>query len=256
MPECGKQAPDLKIAICDDVPEDAEAIRSCAGEFMRSSGICWGFDLFSSGEALLEHIKTKSDRYDICFVDVLMNGINGIETAAAVKTALPDCKIVFVTSSHEFAVEAFSLNALHYLVKPITKEQITEVFRRCSKELLKPYITVFDGSDRIKVFLDSILYLESSHDSNAHSNTYIITASCRMTVRTSLSEVEKLVGEDFLKLHRGLIVNMDFIKQMGRDRCVLKNGVEEILSRSARGEIRERYKSYLSNRIRNLGVEL
>lgn len=68
--------------------------------------------------------------------------------------------------------------------------------------------------------------------------------------------MEKLVGENFLKLRRGLIVNMDFIRQMGMDRCVLKNGVEEVLSRSARGEIRERYKSYLSNRIKNLGAEL
>ncbi len=256
MLECGKQVTDLKIAICDDTARDAEAIRSCAGEFMRSSGVCCIFDTFNSGEALLDHIKTKKARYDMCFVDVLMKGINGIETAAAVKTALSDCKIVFVTNSHEFAVEAFSLNALHYLVKPITKEQIEEVFRRCIRELLKPYITVFDGTDQVKVFLDSILYLESTHDINAHSNTYILTESCRITARKSLAEVEKLVGENFLKLHRGLIVNMDFIRQMGKDRCVLKNGAEEVLSRSARGEIRERYKSYLSNRIKNLGAGL
>jgi len=256
MPESEKQAKDLKIAICDDITQDAEAIQSCAGEFMQASGVCCVFDRFSSGEALLDYIKAKRVRYDICFVDVLMNGINGIETASAVKTALPDCKIVFVTNSHEFAVEAFSLNALHYLVKPITEEQIAEVFRRCSGELLKPYITVFDGTDQVKVFLDSILYLESTHNSNAHSNTQIITESCRITARKSLSEAEKLVGDNFLKLHRGLIVNMDYIKQMGMDRCVLKNGAEEILSRSARGEIRERYKNYLSNRIRNLGADL
>ncbi len=256
MPECGKQAADLKIAICDDITRDAEAIRSCVGEFMQASGVCCGFDMFNSGEALLDHMETKAVRYDMCFVDVLMNGINGMKTASAVKTALPDCKIVFVTNSHEFAVEAFSLNALHYLVKPVTKEQISEVFRRCSGELLKPYITVFDGKDQVKVYLDSILYLESTHDSNAHSNTQIITGSCRITARKSLSEAEKLVGENFLKLHRGLIVNMDFIKQMGMDRCVLKNGVEEVLSRSARSEIREKYKNYLSNRIKNLGAEL
>jgi len=256
MPGYGKQTADLRIAICDDITRDAEAIRACAGEFTQDSGICCGFDTFSSGEALLDRINTQKVRYDMCFVDVLMGGINGIETASAVKTALPDCKIVFVTNSHEFAVEAFSLNALHYLVKPITKEQIAEVFRRCTRELLKPYITVFDGTDQVKVFLDSILYLESTHDINAHSNTQIITESCRITARKSLSEVEKLVGEDFLKLHRGLIVNMDFIQQMGMDRCVLKNGAVEVLSRSARGEIRERYKSYLSNRIKNLGAEL
>jgi len=256
MPEGGKQAADLKIAICDDIARDAEAIRVCAGEFMQAAGVCCGFDIFSSGEALLDRIKAEKVRYDLCFVDVLMNGINGIETASAVKTVLPDCKIVFVTNSLEYAVDAFSLNALHYLVKPITKEQIAEVFRRCTSQLPKPYITVFDGTDQVKVFLDSILYLESTHDINAHSNTQIITESCRITARKSLSEVEKLVGENFLKLHRGLIVNMDFIRQMGMDRCVLKNGAEEVLSRSARGEIRERYKSYLSNRIKNLGEDL
>ncbi len=255
MPEYGKQT-DLRIAICDDAIRDAEKIHICASELMQSSGVRCGFDTFNSGEALINHMKTKRVRYDMCFVDVLMNGINGVETAATVKTVLPDCRIVFVTNSQEYAVDAFSLNALHYIIKPITKEQLSEVFRRYSENLLKPYIMVFDGVDQIKVFLDSILYLESSHDSNAHSNTHIITKSSCITVRKSLSETEKLVGEKFLKLHRGLIVNMDFIKQMGVDKCVLKNGAEETLSRNARRNIREKYKNYLSNRIKNLGADL
>ncbi|MCM1123111.1 MAG: LytTR family DNA-binding domain-containing protein [Eubacterium sp.] len=256
MPEYGVQRTNLNIAICDDILQDAETIRCFVKELMQKSGVRCKFDLFDSGEAMLDRVKTKDARYDLYFVDVLMGGINGIETADAVKAALQDCQIVFVTNSQEFAVEAFSLNALHYLIKPITREQIAEVFKRFSIEAPKPYIMVYDGTDQIKVFLDNILYLESSHDSNAHSNTHIITKSCRITVRKALSEVEKLLGEDFLKLHRGFVVNMAFIERMGTDRCILKNGSEEILSRRARAELREKYKNYLSNRIKNLGEDL
>lgn len=247
------QIKNLKIAVCDDIAQDAEAVCICVRELMKNSGTRCGFDIFDSGEAMLERMKTGPVRYDLCFIDILMNKINGIEAANAVKAVQQDCKIVFVTGSREFAVDAFSLNALHYLIKPVTKEQLTEVFRRLSTEFLKPYIMVFDGTDQVKVFLDNILYLESAHDCNAHSNTQIITKACCITTRSPLSEIEKLLGEDFLKLHRGLIVNMVFIERMDTDRCTLKNGTVEILSRNARSHIREKYKSYLSNRIRNLG---
>ena len=256
MTEYGTQRRNLNIAICDDILQDAEEICRCTRELMQKSGIRCEIDLFDSGEAMLDCVKTKDARYDLCFVDVLMGGINGIETANAVKEALHDCRIVFVTNSREFAVDAFSLNALHYLIKPITRERIEEVFRRFSVESAKPYIMVYDGTDQVKVFLDSILYLESSHDSNAHSNTHIITKSCRITVRKTLSDAEKLLGEDFLKLHRGLVVNMAFIERMGTDRCILKNGAEEILSRHARAELREKYKNYLSNRIKDSGADI
>lgn len=256
MLQNGKQLIDVKIAICDDIPQDTEVIRACTRELMENSGIRCEIDLFDCGEAMLERVKTGDVRYDLCFIDVLMGGINGIETANGVKALARDCKIVFVTNSHEFAVEAFSLNALHYLIKPITKEQLAEAFRRYSAESLRSYITVFDGIDQVKIFLDNILYLESSHDNNTHSNTYIITKSCRIMARNPLSEMAQMLGENFLKLHRGLIVNMDFIERMGADRCVLKSGTVEILARGARGEIRERYKNYLSNRVRVWGADL
>ncbi|MCM1135210.1 MAG: LytTR family DNA-binding domain-containing protein [Clostridium sp.] len=246
------QITNLRIAVCDDIAQDAESICACVMELTKNSGTRCGFDIFGSGEAMLERMKTGPVQYDLCFIDILMDGINGIETASAVKTTQKDCKIVFVTSSREYAVDAFSLNALHYLIKPITKERLAEVFKRFSAELLKPYIMIFDGTDRVKVFLDNILYLESAHDCNVHSNTYIITKSCRMTTRSPLSETERLLGENFLKLHRGLIVNMAFIERMGTDKCTLKNGTVETLSRDARSHIREKYKGYLSNRIRNL----
>ncbi len=242
----------MKFAICDDIKADIETIRCCIGEVLAESGKDCELDGFESGEALLAAMQSGAGDYDLCFLDIFMENMNGMETATAIRELLPDCGLVFVTTSRDFSLDAFSLNALHYIVKPITREQIAEALRRYSCQLFRPHIEVFDGIDHIKVYLDSILYIESNRNNNAHSKTTIVTRKGKIPVRFSLAEAERLVGDGFLRLHRSLVVNMDFIKRMDTDRCVLKNGMEEVLSRLARREIREKYKNYLGGRVRDI----
>ena len=63
-------------------------------------------------------------------LDIYMKGLNGMETARRMRQAMPGLPLAFLTSSRDFAVDAFALEALHYLVKPLTVESAQELLRR------------------------------------------------------------------------------------------------------------------------------
>ena len=94
----------------------------------------------------------------------------------------------------------------------------------------------------MKLSLDSILYLES-----ARNGTDIHTAGGMLHTTVPTSTLEKQLGEDFLKIQRGFIVNMHFIERMTSDSCVLKNGFTALLSRKDKKKIRTAYREFIFN---------
>ena len=76
--------------------------------------------------------------FDIVFLDIYLPGENGVDVAGELQRVSPETGIAFVTTSEEHAVDAFSLHALHYLVKPVTTEGIVEAFRRLTR-LFPPF---------------------------------------------------------------------------------------------------------------------
>lgn len=115
----------MRIAVCED---DA---MEC-GQFMdalRGWDPTRSAEVFSDGASLLQAAKV-SPPFSIAFLDIYLPKENGMDVAAALREISPETELVFVTTSREHAVEAYSLSALHYLVKPVTTEGIREAFRR------------------------------------------------------------------------------------------------------------------------------
>lgn len=102
--------------------DDEEISLECLGVVLENIDVIKNVNCFSSAEPVLAHIK--SNKPDIAFLDIEMSGMNGLELAAKIKSKCPSCKIIFVTSSPKYAVNAFALHANGYLVKPVNKAQI------------------------------------------------------------------------------------------------------------------------------------
>ena len=77
------------------------------------------------GKSLLDYMSTTP--VDIAFLDIIMDDSDGISLAMEIKRMQPDCKIVFISSSRDFALEAFQVYASGYLLKPVTKDEIINV---------------------------------------------------------------------------------------------------------------------------------
>ncbi len=181
------------------------------------------------------------DEYDLVFLDICMKGINGIDTAHVIKERSPETEIVFVTISRDFAVEAFNVNALHYILKPVCEAQIKTVLERYYKRKNNiSYLAVRSGRDTIRLRMDRICYIQSRNN-----GTDIFFWNEMLHINMNTSDLARKLSHLFLYIRRGMYVNMNYIKVMKADYCVLKNGDEVLLSRKERTKIRSRYKEFI-----------
>ena len=115
----------MRIAICDDNSMDLKAML----EVFRRVAPAYTLDSFSDSRKLLDTIAGGTS-YDLLFLDILMPGITGMELAREVGRIAPDMPVVFLTDSDAYAVEAFSVKALHYILKPMTEQALKECLNR------------------------------------------------------------------------------------------------------------------------------
>lgn len=119
----------IKIAVCDDDDGDLRRLKDCTSAAADKMDLTFRMDVFPSGEALLGRIRGGAI-YHLVILDILMDTMDGIETAKGVRELLPEACIGFMTSSRDFAVEAFEADAIHYLIKPVDVKKVGELLER------------------------------------------------------------------------------------------------------------------------------
>lgn len=227
----------MRLAICDD---DAREQRQLLRIIQDRDQTC-NAECFSDGASLLRAAESAPP-FDIAFLDIYMPSENGVDIAGTLREISPKTGIVFVTTSQDHAVNAFSLAALHYLVKPVSAGDVAEAFRRL--EELRPHrrkFVSFPGRHGVQtVFLDQVCSLTSIN----HAVEISLVDGRQIKVWMPLNEIMQKLGKNFLKINRGIVVNMDCIEQMGTDRCVLLDGKEFFLAVRERSAICAAYNDY------------
>ncbi len=232
----------MRIAVCDDDPREQEQIEKALQGWDPTRNT----EKFLDGKSLLVAAK-RTPHFDVAFLDIYMPGENGIDVAKALQEISPNTGIAFVTTSTEHAVDAFSMHALHYLVKPVTTEGVVEVFRRLTelRSNRRDTIVFTVGSERYMVFMDQICLLENDN----HAVNVSLSDGRRLKVWMSFSELEQRLDGSFLRINRGIIVNMDQIAQMGTDICTLQDGSRLPIAVRHSAAIRATYDNYVFDRL-------
>ena len=232
----------MRVAVCDDEEKEREQLIQALAIWNPNLTV----EQFSSGAALLEADKVAPP-FDIVFLDIYLPGENGIDIAEALEMISPQTGIVFVTSSRDHAIAAFSFNTLHYLVKPVTIQGVVSALSRLRerRNAPRPFIFFSVGQSSRPVFLDQICYLNTV----SHTVEVTLVDGERFKVWTPLNKLAHELGGDFLKVNRGIIVNMACIERMGTDSCVMQDGKELFLAVRGRGDICAAYNDWLLSRL-------
>ena len=117
----------ITIGICDDKQEERDCIKACLNGFSKAEGINMAIYEYSSGEEMAMYLADI--RFDLVFLDIYMGGMTGIDVAKQIRETSEACLIVFATSSPDFAIDAYSFRAFHYLLKPLQCEEIVKVIK-------------------------------------------------------------------------------------------------------------------------------
>lgn len=229
----------MKIAVCDDLPQERKALIGMLQEFFAQEKITDEICEYASGEALLE--AHAPGNFGLIFLDIYMDGITGIQTANAIRETDPDCLIVFTTTSLEHGADAFDVDAFHYLVKPIDKTKLFSVLKRW-QNLLSDIQTVPLKCGRTvrPVPIRDILYIEVQG-----RNSTVHTASEAIETSMSLSSLEEaLPSGQFVKPIRYCLAALRYIRTIGETDLGLENGTRLKISRAERENLRQALTAY------------
>ena len=232
----------LRIAICDD---NAEFVKQTADMVSLWPSLpcgtgCYTFD--SSDSLITAHAGSP---FDIILLDIVMPFINGIETAREIRQNDKNVKIVFLTSSPEYAVESYTVKADNYLLKPVAPDALyrcldelaEDISQRCSTITIKGRYSVY------RIPLDDIEYVEAQ---NKHIIFYMYNgASVDTTEPMHIHENSLTLSDGFFRCHRSYIVNINRIDTYTPQEIKMRSGCRIPIARSCRKEFESAYFSVI-----------
>lgn len=221
-----------KIAICDDEQNQIEYITSIVTVWSAHTGHSCEICTFASAEAFL--FEYEEDKvYDILLLDVEMKNMNGIELAKRIRKDNNRAEIIFITSHFEFVGEGYEVDALHYLIKPISLDKLTQVLNKAAEKLSvePPSVIISCNGETIKLYEAGILYVESF----LH---YIIihTKDKEYKIKENISVFENKLSDDFYRIHRSYLASLKHITRISRTSVNIGN-IELPLSRGKYDDI-------------------
>lgn len=216
-----------RMAICDDNRADVIYLKSFVEKWAKKAEAALQIEYFSSAEAFLfQYEEDKS--YDILFLDIEMGEMNGVELARKIRKENRLVQIIFITGYMEYIAEGYDVEALHYLLKPVTAQKLNGVLDRAAERLKskeKVLCLELPGAV-VRVALGEIRYLE------VQRNYVTVHGAEDYTVKKTLHELEKELDGSFCRTGRSYIVNLHFVKKITRTQVILKDGREIPLSRN------------------------
>ena len=201
-----------RIAICDDEQSQIEYLTSVVSAWSKESGHICEICTFPSAEAFLFAYEDNS-AYDILLLDVEMKNITGIELAKRIRKDNNRAEIIFITSHFEFVGEGYEVDALHYLIKPISADKLLQVLTKAAEKLSvePPSVVITCEGQTVKLYESDILYVESF----LH---YIVihTQNNEYKIKESISVFEEELSDDFYRIHRSYIASLKHITRISR----------------------------------------
>ena len=216
----------LNIVLCDDNAQERDYIKSLVLDWADRSGADIAATEYPSAEAFLFSYEDLSP--DIILLDIEMPRMNGVELAKKLRACSETVLIIFITGYPDFISEGYEVEALHYLLKPVTPQKLGEVLDRAVSKIsrVEKKILLPSEGGETAVSVRDIHYIEVQRQYSV-----IYTVAGRYRIKAPLTELESRLDDYFLRVQRSFIVNLREVVKITRTGVILKSGAEVPISR-------------------------
>lgn len=241
----------FRIAICEDNKEELNRLQSHVNRWL-SERLKIAGDIVVYDDANKLKYDIVSLKIELFILDIMMPGINGIELGRLIRQSDYDVPIIYVTSSREFAFDAYGIHAIRYIPKPFEKNELysaldTGYLMFCNKS--RHIVTVNTGKEIYNIVMEEIMYIEN----NLRCIIYTLKDGNTITVGRRSGSFEEAIGiiykdSSFVQTHKSYFVNMRYIKNIKNETVVMDDGREIPIARRRLNDIKDLYVNFYLNK--------
>lgn len=233
----------LKLAICEDETFMLNDLEIKVNRYLKKAKTYGQVFCFTNGVQLIHSTYI----FDIIIMDIKMSGLDGMETVHKLRSEGKNSQIIFVTSSKEHVFQAFDVDAVHYLLKPVSENDLFHAIDKAIKRLGQhdnKTINITKGCSIQVINIRDIIYCESvDHKIYIHTNDNIIDYYGK------LNDLQKQLDSRFFRCHRSFIVNMNFVSSKQQEIAIMVNGQSILISRRKRQDFTQKLLSFIRSEV-------
>jgi len=235
----------LQIAVCDDSIDELSNIAQLINLYRTSKNFNCEYAVFPNGFELVSALE-KGKRFDIYCLDIIMPGFMGIDVAQEIRRFDKTAPILFFTSSPEYALESYSVKAVNYVLKPISKEKFfftfDELLEQIEVEKDEDAIIVKSNEGIQKILISNLVFAEVIGRNVLYHLRSGKVITCTEPFSSACDTLLKYGC--FIKPHRSYIVNMQYVDTIENHQMTLRTLSSVPIAQGKTKEIKRQYLNY------------
>ena len=235
----------LQIAVCDDNIHELSNMAQLIDQYRTSRNFYCEYVVFPNGFELVSTLE-KGKQFDIYCLDIMMPGFTGIDVAKAIREIDKAAPILFFTASPEFALESYSVKAINYVLKPVSKEKLfvtfDEILEQFKIEKEKDVVIVKSNDGIQKILISNLVYAEVIGRNVLYHLRSGKVIECTEPF-TSVCDTLMKYG-CFIRTHRSYIVNIQYVDTIENNKVTLQTLTSVPIAQGKTKEIKETYLAY------------
>lgn len=223
----------INICIVEDELAQADQLKNYIQTYGNKAKQQFNITHFSDGIDLVDEYRGQ---FDIILLDIQMKHLDGMAAAEKIRKMDSDVIIIFITSTVQYAVQGYAVDALGYVLKPVPYLQFEQLFdkaiSRAKAKQQKVFIRVTVDDRQLKLDCNTIYYLESQRN-----NVLIHCADADYVTAGPLKKFEEMLSDHgFSKCHNAYVINLSYVEGVQKEEVLLTNGIALPISRARKKE--------------------
>lgn len=232
----------IRIAIVEDESSHVQILEEYLKRFEQENQITFRISVFPDG---LDIVTDYRAEYDIILLDIQMKHLDGMKTAEKIREMDEDVAFIFITSTVQYAVQGYLVDALGYVVKPVSYIAFSQILKKAVRQASgkheKSYLKIEVEGGYLRIGLSQIFYIESQrHNIVVHSKKGdFLTAGPMKRMESELSD------SGFAKCHNAYLVNLSNVTGILQNNVLVEEDVSLPLSRTRKKAFMDALTDYM-----------
>jgi len=240
----------LRIAVCDDMPDELQSLISLTNQYIDANGIAAEVMEFSHPDQLLTAIKTEN--FHLYILDIVMPMVSGLELGKEIRRLDLEAQIIYATTEPQFALQAYAASPINYLIKPIEKQQLFDTLNLAisKADIAEEQTFAVKTADSLRVIRLSDI---ATCEYRGHAVIFILIDGEEVLSRTIREKFTEYISpimqsRHFLQCHTSFVVNMRRVERFSKDSFMVCSGKTVPIAAKQYPAVRDAYMDYLMER--------